>query len=72
MAEKTEKAEQKNSGYQLKRMYNGFWYKGKLYRNEINGYMDEKKANELKKIHPKYEELFSKIPKIEVESKKTK
>ena len=62
---KTKKMAKENSGYKLKPMYNGFWYNGKLYRNETDGFTEIKAVKELQKVHTNWKTLFAVVPKEE-------
>ena len=59
----------KTNGYQLKEKYNGIWYKGKLYRNESDGFMSDASAKALIKEHPNADALFARVPSKEENAK---
>jgi hypothetical protein len=66
---KNKKMAEKN-GYQLKAKYNGLWFKGKLYRNEADGFLLDNLAKKLLKEHPAKENLFARMPKKTTRAKK--
>ena len=61
----------KKNGYKLKEKYNGIWYKGKLYRNESDGFLSDASATALIKAHPNADVLFARVPEKKTTKKPT-